>query len=63
MSADGSVMPKIACIWRGHVPAAKADDYARYLYEQGIRPLEEKALAVQLLREDRAGESEFITIS
>ena len=42
---------------------AKADDYARYLYEQGIRPLEEKALAVQLLREDRAEESEFITIS
>jgi len=25
--------------------------------------LEEKALAVELLREDRAGESEFITIS
>ena len=32
------------------------------LYEQGIPP-EEKALAVQLLREDRAGESEFISIS
>ena len=63
MSADGSVTPKIARIWRGRVSAAKADDYGRYLYEQGIRPLEEKALAVQLLREDRAGESEFITIS
>jgi heme-degrading monooxygenase HmoA len=33
------------------------------LYETGIRPLEEKALAVQQLREDRATESEFVTIS
>jgi hypothetical protein len=41
----------------------QGDEYERYLYEHGIRPLEEKALAVQLLREDRAGESEFITIS
>lgn len=63
MNSGGSVTPKIARIWRGRVSTAKADDYGRYLYEQGIRPLEEKALAVQLLREDRAGESEFITIS
>ena len=36
----------------------------RALYPcHGIKPLEEKALAVQLFREDRAGESEFITIS
>jgi hypothetical protein len=55
--------PTIARIWRGRVKAARADAYADYLYEHGIRPLEEKALAVELLREDRAGESEFITIS
>jgi heme-degrading monooxygenase HmoA len=55
--------PTIARIWRGRVKAARADEYAEYLYEHGIRPLEEKALAVELLREDRAGESEFITIS
>ncbi|MCW8085941.1 hypothetical protein OF850_09910 [Roseococcus sp. MDT2-1-1] len=29
----------------------------------GIRPLEEKALGVQLLREDRETETEFVTIS
>ena len=34
--------------------AARADAYARYLYEVGIKPLEEKALGVQQLREDRA---------
>lgn len=55
--------PTIARIWRGRVPRAKADDYARYNYEVGIKPLEEKALGVQSLREDRADESEFITIS
>jgi heme-degrading monooxygenase HmoA len=55
--------PTIARIWRGRVKAARADEYAAYLYQHGIRPLEEKALAVELLREDRAAESEFITIS
>ena len=61
--AKASTRPTIARIWRGRTTTAKADEYERYLYEHGIRPLEEKALAVQLLREDRAGESEFITIS
>lgn len=60
---DGIVKPRVARIWRGRVPAAKADEYARYNYRAGIRPLERKALGVQSLREDRDGESEFITIS
>jgi hypothetical protein len=55
--------PTIARIWRGRTTREKADEYALYLYEVGIRPLEEKALGVQQLREDRAEESEFITIS
>ncbi len=55
--------PPIARIWRGRTRAAKADEYARYLYEHGIKPLEEKALGVQQLREDRGDESEFVTIS
>lgn len=55
--------PTIARIWRGRVRADRADEYAGYLYEHGIRPLEEKALGVQLFREDRAEESEFVTIS
>jgi hypothetical protein len=55
--------PKIARIWRGRTAAARADEYAAYLYEHGIKPLEQKALGVQLLREDRANESEFVTIS
>ena len=59
----GTPKPTIARIWRGRTTRAKADEYAAYLYEHGIKPLEEKALAVQQLREDRAGESEFVTIS
>lgn len=59
---DGG-QPTIARIWRGRTTAAKADEYARYLQEVGFRPLVEKALAAELFREDRAGESEFVTIS
>jgi hypothetical protein len=55
--------PRIARIWRGRTTRDKADEYARYLYDNGIRPLEEKALGVQLLREDRETDSEFVTVS
>jgi heme-degrading monooxygenase HmoA len=55
--------PTIARIWRGRTTADRADEYERYLYEHGIKPLAEKALGVQMLREDRSGESEFVTIS
>lgn len=55
--------PRIARIWRGRTARSRADEYERYLYEHGIRPLEKKALGVQLLREDREQETEFITIS
>lgn len=57
------LIPSIARIWRGRVKAERADEYEKYLYEYGIRPLEEKALGVQMMREDRDGESEFVTIS
>jgi hypothetical protein len=64
MSASSNgLQPRIARIWRGRTVAAKADEYAHYLYEEGIKPLAEKALGVQMFREDRAGESEFVTIS
>jgi hypothetical protein len=53
----------IARIWRGRTPRARADEYHRYLYETGIKPLADKALGVQLFREDRDDESEFVTIS
>jgi heme-degrading monooxygenase HmoA len=63
MSESNAPQPKIARIWRGRVKRDRADEYAKYLYEVGIRPLEEKALGVEQLREDRESETEFITIS
>jgi hypothetical protein len=62
-ATKSSTKPTIARIWRGRTTRARADEYAAYLYEAGIKPLEQKALAVQQLREDRAEDSEFVTIS
>ena len=55
--------PMIARIWRGRTVRARADEYEAYNYEVGIKPLIEKAMGVQSLREDRADETEFMTIS
>ena len=55
--------PTIARIWRGRTTRERADEYEAYNYEVGIKPLIEKAMGVQALREDRANETEFITIS
>ena len=55
--------PTIARIWRGRVKTERADEYDAYISEAGIKPLIEKAMGVQHLREDRGNETEFITIS
>lgn len=55
--------PRIARIWRGRTTRARADAYEAYNYEVGIKPLIEKAMGVQTFREDRAEETEFMTIS
>jgi heme-degrading monooxygenase HmoA len=55
--------PTIARIWRGRTRRDRADEYERYNYEFGIKPLIEKALGVQTLREDREHETELMTIS
>ena len=55
--------PTIARIWRGRTTRERAEEYEAYNYEVGIKPLIEKALGVQTLREDRAEETEFVTIS
>jgi heme-degrading monooxygenase HmoA len=55
--------PTIVRIWRGRTPRERADEYEAYNYEAGIKPLLDKALGVQTLREDREDETEFMTIS
>ena len=53
----------VARIWRGRTTPELADAYEAYSYRAGIEPLIEKALAVEVFREDREDETEFITIS
>ena len=60
---SGSRRPTIARIWRGCTRPERADEYEVYNYEVGIKPLIETALGVQTFREDREGETEFVTIS
>jgi heme-degrading monooxygenase HmoA len=60
---DVSARPKIARIWRGRTRPDRAEEYEAYYYEAGIKPLIEKAMGVQALREDGEEYSEFITIS
>jgi heme-degrading monooxygenase HmoA len=55
--------PTIVRIWRGRTRRDRADEYEAYNYEAGIKPLIEKAVGVQTLREDREHETEFVTIS
>lgn len=56
--------PKFARIWRGRTVPAKADEYQRYWLSVGIEPLMKKgALRVEMMREDRMAETEFMTVS
>jgi hypothetical protein len=56
--------PRIARIWRGRTASSRADEYLHYGREEGgLHPLAEKALAVQMLREDQGDETEFVAIS
>lgn len=55
--------PLVARIWRGATLPERADAYQAYNYEAGIKPLIEKALGVQCLRNDLPGRTEFVTIS
>jgi hypothetical protein len=61
--SDIKQKPSIARIWRGRVKRERADEYQKYNFEAGIKPLIEKALGVQSFREDRDRETEFVTIS
>lgn len=63
MESISTAVPTIARIWRGRTRRDRADEYERYNYEEGIKPLIETALGVQTFREDRENETEFMTIS
>ena len=63
MTDDRSKLPpKIARIWSGRVTTARADEYEAYLLGN-MQALRDAALAVEVFREDRSGESDFVVIS
>ena len=53
----------VARIWRGRTRLDVADEYEAYNYDVGVKPLIEKAKAVQTFRKDGEREAEFMTIS
>jgi heme-degrading monooxygenase HmoA len=55
----------VARIWHGRTPEAKADEYARYLYDESVRKFEsiKGCLGVQVFRQTRDGTAEFMVIS
>ena len=60
-----SPAPRVARIWHGRVPAARADEYSTYLYEAGVKKFHTIPgnRGVQMVRRDDAVESEFYVIS
>lgn len=62
---NDSEKAKIARIWQGRVPDEKADEYEKYLYEEGIKPFAsiEGNLGAQMMRVSKNGITEFTTIS
>jgi heme-degrading monooxygenase HmoA len=62
--SDTTRKARFARIWRGRTTPGKADTYERYWLENGIDLLLAKgALEVQMLRDDRDTETEFMAIS
>lgn len=57
--------PVIARVWRGRVPAARAEEYSTYLYDNGIVKIRGIAgnLGVQMLRRAEGDTTEFVVIS
>jgi heme-degrading monooxygenase HmoA len=64
-SIQGLLKARVARIWQGHTPAARADEYEKYLYENGIKRIASTKgnLGVQVMRHSKGGVVEFITIS
>jgi heme-degrading monooxygenase HmoA len=57
--------PRVARMWRGEVPAARADEYEKYLHEAGVQKLRAipKNLGVQMFRRPLGDREEFVVIS
>jgi len=57
--------PHVARVWHGQVPAAKGDEYQKYLYENGVKKLRAipANLGVQMFRRAVGDRADFVVIS
>jgi heme-degrading monooxygenase HmoA len=57
--------PLIARIWHGRTPAAKAEEYAHYLFDSGVKKIAGIVgnRGVQMMRAESGDEAEFMIIS
>lgn len=64
-NAESIRKAKIARVWHGRLPETKADEYEKYLYEEGVKKIEaiQGNLGVQMLRRSQDGITEFTVIS
>ena len=63
--SNASHPARVARMWRGEVPAARADEYEKYLSAEGIARLRAipKNLGVQMFRRTIGDREEFVVIS
>ena len=65
MTKDDAMAPSVARLWRGRTTESMADEYERYLYDEGVKKLRATKgnLGVQVFRRASDGVVEFTTIS
>ena len=57
--------PRVARVWHGQVPAARGDEYEKYLYENGVKKILATPgnLGAQVLRRTVGDRADFVVIS
>jgi heme-degrading monooxygenase HmoA len=67
-AAEGPALvdkPKVARLWHGRTPLARADEYRQYLFESGVKKIASIPgnLGVQMMMRKSADAAEFMVIS
>jgi heme-degrading monooxygenase HmoA len=65
LPGSGGTTARIARVWNGQVPSARADEYERYLYDNGIKALRRTRgnLGAQMFRRTAGDRVSFVVIS
>jgi heme-degrading monooxygenase HmoA len=64
-AADAANAPRVARMWRGEVPLARAEEYDAYIRAEGLAKLRSipRNLGVQMFRRTVGDREEFVVIS